>query len=450
MDQNTFPFSEEFQYALLKIMGIDDIFAAKCCVHLEEKYFNNKYLSWVFRITRNYYLEYKKTPSISTLENEARKEDVKDQPTYLDTIRKIFSTTEFDADYVRRELTGFVRNNIFVETHKTSATLYNARNTTNAFDFTKRKIDELLQVDFEKEDMVDFNNIEQYLNEAANMTNSSIPTGITPIDKVLTGGGLCPGTLTTLLSGTNAGKSMALLNMGFYAAKADKKIVSIHHEDEEGPTVLRLISRITGIPFFSLYSGTLSDQQREMINMAKRWLAKCWHMKFMYGAETNVEDVINWLRLHKKQFDFDLVIDDYGQFIRTKQKTEGERFTQALVYRGLKACALELKVAMLTCAQANREGQKISRKGVDLLTTTDFAECFEIARVSNNVLTLNRSESMEKNNELVYSLVKQRAGKVGVRVKCTTDFSKCVTHKEGGMTEVDALTLPADDEDDDE
>jgi replicative DNA helicase len=443
MDEREFPFSEDFQRSLLKLMGVDDAFAAKCCVFLKEKYFNNEYLSWLFRVMKDYYAEYKKTPSIQTLENEARKESIKDQPTYLETIRRVFGMEILDPEYVRRELTGFVRRNIFAEAHVEGAKLFNRHSNESAYDFTKRKMDELLGIDFDKEDIVDFANVEKYLDDAAHSGENSVPTGITLIDNAFTSKGLSPGTLTTLLSGTNAGKSMALLNIGYHAALAKKRIVSIHHEDEEGPTVLRLISRITKIPFFSLYSGKLTDVERGLVASAKNWLKDKWHMKFMYGAETNVEDVANWLKLHKKQFPFDLVIDDYGQFIRTNTKTEGERFTQALVYRALKAAALELKVAMLTCAQSNREGHKVSRKEAEILTMTDFAECFEIARVSDNVITLNRSQRMEKNGELVYSLEKNRNGIVGVRVKCSTDYSRCMTHEAGKMNSVDDFSLPA-------
>ena len=456
MDDN-FPYSEEFQLSILKMMGIDDVFAAKCCIHLKEQYFNNDCLAWFFRTVKNYYGEFKKSPSISTMENEARKQGYKDQPTYFEVIKKVYSANEFDPEYIRNELTGFIRRTIFVESHKTAATLYNAHNTESAYDFSRRKMDELDAADFDKEEIIDFSRVWGYIDDAAFLSEHSVPTGITPIDKILTGGGLTPGSLTTLLSGTNMGKSMALMNMAYHAMRKGKKIVSIIHEDEENPTILRIVSRITGIPFNKLNIGrsALSPIEAELVDCVKKKVGESWHLRFMYGAQTTVEEVRDWLHLHKKQFDFDIIFDDYGQFIRTKIKTDGERFSQMLVYRTLKQIALELKVPVVTCAQGNREGQKIATAGVDYLHAKDLSECFDIARCSSIIITLNRSEEMERNNELVYYLEKQRGGKKGIAVKCKTDFARCMTHdgdpeKKDRMYQIDTLVSPNNSDDEDE
>lgn len=429
MSDNEFPFSEDFQFSILKLMILDDFFLVKASSHIKEEYFNNKYLAWAFRAICKYHEDYHKSPSISTLENEARKYEVEKQPAYFKVLEQILQSKSVEPEYVRRELTGFIRRNIFVESHKAAANLYNSKNTEGAFEFTRKKMDELLKVDFEKDDVVDFGAVMEDLRKAEESKTLAVPTGIDIIDDAMNGG-MAPGTLTTLLSGTNAGKSMALINMGYWAFRAGKKVVSIHHEDEELPTKLRVYSRLTRIPYNKLLSGegNLDSDEIEKLKIAAAAVKKRWQMTFMYGAETSVEDVRDWLRLKKKEFDFDLVIDDYGQFIRTRRTTEGERFTQAIVYRTLKQIALELNVSMLTCAQGNREAQKVSKKGLEYLKSTDLAECFEIARVSSNVITLNRSDDQQNKNQLVYYLEKQRSGIVGVAVKCFTDYSKCITH----------------------
>ena len=398
--------------------------------HLKEEFFEDKYLSWTYRSIVGYFEDYGKAPTIPILENEVRKHAVDKQTPYFEVLKEIFDVKNVDEEYVRRELTGFIRRNIFVSSYKKAASLYNLQNAEGAYEFTKSKIDELLGVDFEKEEVVDFKRALQYVNEARTVSEKSVPTGIVPIDQAMHGG-MSPGSLTTLLSGTNAGKSMALLNIGYHAMMAGKKVISVHHEDEEGPTVLRVLSRCTGIPYNKLVcpSDVLTGVEKGKLNIWGQHIHKYWKMKFMYGSETTVEQVRDWLMLQKKEFGFDLFIDDYGQFIRTKRKTEGERFTEAIVYRTLKQMALEMGVAALTCAQGNRIAQKVSKAGTSYLKSTDIAECFEIARVSSNIITLNRSDDGTKGNKLIYYLEKQRSGKVGIAVGCNTDFSRCMTHE---------------------
>lgn len=435
MNDNTsvnFPFSKEYQYQVLKLMILDDTFMVKCSSFLKEEYFEDKYLSWVFRTIVRYYEEYGRPITTLVLENEARKYPVDKQQPYIDSLNFILNVKNVDEQYVRRELTGFIRRNIFTETFKKAANLYNVNNNESAYEFTKEKIDELIAVDFEADNIVHWDDAIKYVEESKRLSLRAVPTGISYIDNVMNGG-MTPGSLTTLIAPTNAGKSMVLVNIGYHALLAGKKIVTIHHEDDELSTVNRVISRFTGIPYNKLLCSDrmLEPIEIQKIELIKKKLKDNWVMKFMYGSDTAVEDVRDWLKLRKKEFNFDLVIDDYGQFIRTKKKTENERFTQTIVYRTLKQIALELDVAVLTCAQGTREAQKVARKGTDYLKSTDISECFEIARISNNVITLNRSEENSKKDRLIFYLEKQRSGKVGIAVECISNYNKCITHDPG-------------------
>lgn len=438
------PFGQDFQNNMLRLMLIDETFFHKCNTALKEEFFDNKYLAWIFHTSVGYFEDYQNSPTFTMLGNEAKKHGIKDQQNYIDMINKVANAHDYDEDYIRRELTGFVRRNIFVDTYKRAANLYNSNNPDSAYKFMQDKINELIEVDFEIDDVINWDNIEEQLEEARMMNEHAVPTGIVPIDEAL-GGGMQRGTLTTLLAPTNAGKSMFLINVLYAAVMAGKKVIYIIHEDEEVPTILRVLSRFTAIPYNKLrISGTLLDEKDlRAIQMAKKLLKKHVIMKFMYGSETTVEEVRDWLMMKKREFDYDLIIDDYGQFIRTRVKTEGERFTQSIVYRTFKQIALKTKTAFLSVAQGNRAAQKVAKRGVDYLRSTDLAECFEIARVSSNIITLNRSDDMTLNNELIFYLEKNKNGRVNVAVKCKSDYARCITHDSRmdglGMWEVNSL-----------
>ena len=445
---SSFPFSEEFQYAILNLMMTDDVFLAKCSIFLQEEFFNNRYLAWVFRAIRNYYNDYKVPPVFGALENEAKKHDPDKQRPYFEVLNKAVQKSDIDPEYVRKELTGFVQQNKFVDAYKKVANLYNSKNTKSAYTFMKEKIDELIAVDLEEDDMVDFTEIRQYMEEASEQKRTAVPTGIGPIDQAMHGG-LTKGSLTVLLSATNTGKTMALINFLYHAVCAGKKVIFVEHEDERNPTTLRIVSRFTGIPYNKLLCpNLLTDSENGMIDHIIERLgekpkldpeARKIMFKFMYGPDTSIEKLCSWLRLKKKEFDFDIFICDYGQFIKTDERTNNIREKDIIVHKKLKQIGLELDIAVLTCAQGTREGQRINQKGSDYLRLTDISECFDIVRRATNVITMNRSDEQASRNELIYYLAKVKHGKNNIAVKCETDYDRCMIHDPDRMWVVSEL-----------
>lgn len=432
------PFSKDFQYSILKHMITDEVFLGKCERWLEEEFFSaDKCLQWMFRTIIAYWRDYKSSPSMHILENEAMKFSVDTQPDYFKTINAVLSADEIPHSYLSRELTAFVRRNKFADIYHKAANLYNNYNE-DAYTMTQEAINELIQIDLAQDDVSLFANSEQYIKEESEAVKEAVPTGIEALDRVMHGG-LPKSALSVFLSGTNSGKSMVLINLVKFAVESGRKVVFIGHEDPEGPTMLRFISCFTGIPFNKLLcAGLLTGAEKSRVKALEEYLDRFLVCKFMYGSDVTVEEVVSWLRLKKKEFDFDMVIDDYGQFIRTAKKYDQERFVQVAVHKTLKQTALELDIAMVTCAQGTRDAQKVSKKGLDFLRSTDISECFDIGRRADVVISLNRSDVQAANNELIYYLEKQRHGIRDVAVKCYTDFSRCTTHERGKQVEVDA------------
>ena len=67
-------------------------------------------------------------------------------------------------------------------------------------------------------------------------------------------GGLPRQTLTTILGGTNVGKSLMLINLTYNAMINDKKVLCRYHEGQDEQTSLRFLSRFTGIPYMKFYN----------------------------------------------------------------------------------------------------------------------------------------------------------------------------------------------------
>lgn len=423
------PLDVVLQYHILKMLSTSDRFANKALHYLEEKHFENSILGWFYKTISHFYQTFKKPPELSTLKNEILKFPQVDRSKYERAYERIESSKYPDEDYLLQELTGWLRRREFILLHKEMAELYNKRQHDSAYDVTSEAILRLKGIDLTKDTTIDFSQIEDVIDRASKSSENRIPIGIPDIDRALLGG-LPRQTLTTILGSTNSGKSIQLINMAYNAVLANKKVLFVYHEGSDDQMSLRLLSRFTGIPYMCFFSGikAMNDKELEAIAAAKRIMSERIVLKPWQEFGLCVEDVISYFRQLKSEFDFDIIIDDYAQLLMTRHNQDEIRHNQANVYRALNQTAAQLNVAIVTAAQGNRMSHKDAEQGGRLIGLTDIAECFEICRVSECVITLTRSNDDQVNSKVKILLAKQRDGAVNVAVECNTDLHRLVMY----------------------
>lgn len=429
----------DFQRQVLKLMLTEPKFCAKASEYLEEAFFGAE-LKWFFRTIRSIFLELKTPPRVDTLTLECHKNGLEAQK-YLDEMRSILQTSP-QEDYLKKELTNFIRANQFVLACKEAVNLYNSGNREASYTYTKDQLDRLMKVDFEKERTANFGSVFEDLEVARKQHVGAIPTGIVGIDRAMNGG-LFPQTWTTFLGGSNSGKSMLMPSLAYHAYRAGKKTFVTIHEDEEVPTKMRFYSRFTGIPFSRLFAPDLTDEERELLKMADGVLKENVRLRFMYLQESTIEAVQLAARNLHRDWPFDLFLCDYGQCLTTnKFKTiDNTRLLQEFIYHELKQLCLDLNVAGAGGAQVNRAGHAMAKTGADLLRMTDVGESWGIVKKSSNVITMNRSDDDAANNRIIFLLDKVRNGTCPVAVECATDYNRCTTHDADNPTSQKLLEL---------
>ena len=423
------PLDAVLQYHILKMLSTSDRFANKALYYLEERYFENSILGWFYKTIREFYDKFKKPPELHTLKNEILKFPQADRSKYDRAYERIETSKYPDEDYLLQELTGWLRRREFILLHKEMAELYNKRQHDSAYDVTSEAILRLKGIDLTKDTTVDFFKIEDAIERASKSSENRIPIGIPEIDRALLGG-LPRQTLTTVLGSTNSGKSIQLINMAYNAILANKKVLHVYHEGADDQMALRFLSRFTGIPYMCFFNGlkSMTEQEMDAIATAKRIMSERLILKPWQEFGLCVEDVISYFRQLKSDFDYDMVVDDYAQLLFTRHHQDEIRHNQANVYRALNQTAAQLNVAVVTAAQGNRMSHKDAEAGGRLIGLTDIAECFEICRVSECVLTLTRSNEDQVNNRVKILLAKQRDGAVNVAVDCNTDLHRLIMY----------------------
>lgn len=427
--ESSFPLDIELQYHILKMMMQSEPFLVKCAFYVKEEYFANYILGWFFRAFTEYYTTYKQLMSELTLRNELLKFSPEERPKYEIVFEKIIASNYTNEGYLRKELTGWLRSRKFIKLHKDMELLYNQNKRDSAYDVTSTAIQDLKQIDFEEESRVRFGDLDSLLDEGIDINRHRISTGIHEIDRAMMGG-LARQTVTTVLGDTNVGKTIFCINLIYHAIMRGHRVLSIYHEGQDCQMKMRLLSRFTGIPFSDFYRGReqFTPDDRAKVEAAEVLLEEYLYLRPWQQCGLTVDQVVAFARQAKAEFDFDLLIDDYAQLLRVRTPDREVRHNQSEVWRDLSALSAELKIAVVTPAQGNRAAAKDIMEGKRLLGITDIAECYDIARTSECVITLTRSIDDEVNNRLKVLLAKQREGVRNVAVECRTDYSKLIAY----------------------
>jgi hypothetical protein len=422
-------YGPEFQRNVLRLMMLDYGFCSRAASYLKEDFFTAE-LKWFFRKGLDYFKKYDKMPPEDLYMKEVH---LQSEPQKYENIRAEMMAENPLAkkDWIKDEVTGFIRCNLYISGYQEAAQLYNIGNKDGAYDKTKQKVEELMKINFLEEKVSQFGDSSVLLTIAAEQRKNAVPTGIRAIDEAMYGG-MYPQTWTTFLGGSNVGKSMLCPNLAYAAAWAGKKTFVTIHEDEEIPTKIRFLARFSGIPINKLWTPAnfRTDEENQAIELADKLLKHFVTLRFMYGSDCFLESTMQAVKMQHIDSPFELFLCDYPQCLKTKafKNIDNSYAVLEYIYSELKQLCLELGIAGAGGAQVNRTGHKISKSGADFLRMHDVGDSWGISKKSSNVITMNRSNNDVLLNRITFLLDKVRNGRAPVAAQCVTDFSRAITY----------------------
>lgn len=417
----TFQFDDNFQCGILQLMLEDADFCFKASYLLKPEYFKNAYYGWFYNTISGLFKEFEVLPTAMQIVNEMVKIKLEERIPYNSLFEKIIKPTMVrDFGYIRSRLEYFVkRAKMWQINRKMVETKFNDPDAL--YQYMYKEIQDMETVSFDKDEFMTPKDIDKVMAESADSSKNLIPLGLPTLDQAM-GGGIPRGTLTTVLGGTNIGKSIWLVNVAKSVIQKGYKVLYVNLEGQKNQPLLRLISSGIQVPYGRVRFNQLNDFEINKKNKFAEQILDKLQIKHVNSFGYTVEELYSYCRSKKETFDFDMLLLDYGQLLFSKMKHEGLRHQQAYVHRCLASMASNMNISLMTVAQGTRDVQNKNRKGTELLRMDDISECFEINRVSAQVLTLNRSELDEQNERVRVLLDKQRDGKKGIVEICKTNF----------------------------
>lgn len=183
-----------------------------------------------------------------------------------------------------------------------------------------------------------------------NQNDYSLYTGLYDLDDLTCG--LHNQELTIIGARPGVGKTTLALQIAENISRKDKNILFLSLEMSDTQIIQKMIARIGNVQSYRMRRGTLEDSDWEKIANTAEELSK---LKFNTNSNIrNIQELEVLARKLKNKDKLDLLIIDYIQLLRNKEKFSSREQEVADISRRLKLLSLELDIPIIALCQLNR------------------------------------------------------------------------------------------------
>lgn len=234
-----------------------------------------------------------------------------------------------------------------------------------------------------------------------NQNDYSLYTGLYDLDDLTCG--LHNEEFTIIGARPGVGKTTLALQIAENISRKDKNILFLSLEMSDTQIIQKMIARIGNVQSYRMRRGTLEDSDWERIANTAEELSK---LKFNTNSNIrNIQELEVLARKLKNQDKLDLLIIDYIQLLRNKEKFNCREQEVADISRRLKLLSLELDIPIIALCQLNRNASN-SEPGL-----ADLRESGSLEQDADNIIFLYKEDP--ESDEITLKLAKQRAGQTG-------------------------------------
>lgn len=438
----SFPFDNEFQRKIVKLSLEDDGFCSQAMKHLEPQMYESDALQWAWRTIQQERKE-GRSPTLMVLKDRLRDVQQVLQPRYSALIAMLEADRMREDAFIRHRLAEFIQRNMFVAAFGDSRRLYNMGKVDEAIDLMRGETQKAQQVTFDRpdrgwffEDLKDRQRIRRRMQERE--WEYTFPTGIHITDQVLDGG-LSRGELGTWIADSKGGKSLFLVHLTLYVARAlmQNTLLCIF-EGSRLQTENRLEALAAGLLYREVKRGEIDpeifermqEEYRELEgNLVTRGFTDRWNYTAadIRAELDDLKAVHGWRPV--------MIIADYGDLMRSQEKVNSEEAHQRNAFSDLKALTTQDQgYAVWTASQARRPWDKAGKTGKDeekrslvwgkpVLRAKDIADSYNKIRRSDFIGSINQDYEEKKRGEarLYHELYRDNAAHRICRIKQDLD-----------------------------
>lgn len=238
-------------------------------------------------------------------------------------------------------------------------------------------------------------------NSWKNSSDYSLYTGIYDLDSMICG--LHKQELTIIGARPGVGKTTLALQIAEKIARNDKNVLFVSLEMSDNQLIQKMIARTGNVKSYRMRMGTIEDEDWTKISNA---IGKLSDLKFNTNSKIRtIQKLELEARKLKNRGKLDLLIIDYIQLLKSKDKFNSREQEVADISRRLKLMSLELDIPVVALCQLNRNASNNEP------SLSDLRESGSLEQDADNVIFLHQENN--ENNIVTLKVAKQRAGEIG-------------------------------------
>jgi replicative DNA helicase len=383
-------------------MLTDEPYLASIIDHLDQKFFEDKNISEIVGIVREYYLKRSAAPTLTEIKSYLTTPELKEN------FKKVVAKFEnFTSSFNKDEL--YQNTEKFLKEKAVFNTLLQVADQANQVDVDTSDIlnrfEKACGITLETDIGLDYvNEIDRHIDDLVTV-DDTISCGWPWLDKKMDGGFLENGRAIYVFAGeTNIGKSIFLGNIAKNIADQGKTVLLISLEMSELVYAKRITTNLTQIPIRDLHSRT--DDIRDAVKQYKNSKSKSRIIVKEFPPSTvSCKHIKGYIKkLVDKGIKPDAIVVDYVNLLKSDQGTNSyERIKYTT--EELRALSYVFECPVITATQLNRAGYSEVNPGLDTV-----GESYGLAATADAIFSIWREEEDIELGVLKLGVMKNRFG----------------------------------------
>lgn len=398
--------------AILSNLVHHEDYCRKSLPFLKEDYFHDETERTIFKTIQKHIDDYNTLPSIEilaiTLNDLPLPETLhKNSIEYLNDLK----TKEKDEQWLLDKTEEFCQEKAVHNAIMQSIQILNGKEKNLSKGSIPEILSNALSISFDHhighDWLEDFNERFEFYHKV----ESRIPFDLEYLN-LISGGGLPNKTLTTILAGTNVGKSLAMCHMAAANLMDGKNVLYITCEMAEERIAQRIDANLLDVPIADLETLTKDSYDKKVDRVRTKTNGKLI-IKEYPTATANVGHIrylLNELRL-KRNFVPDIIYVDYLNIMTSQRLKYGSNVNTYLYIKSiaeeLRGLAVEWNLPIVTATQTTRSGYSNSDPGLE-----DTSESFGLPATVDLMFALVTSDELAELNQLMVKQLKNRLNDV--------------------------------------
>ena len=396
-------------------MVLNEPFTRKTLPFIKKEYFQERTEQIVFEIIDNYFVKYNDAPTREAL--VIILDDTKSPQPEIESCREVIKEL-FDVppqenlEWMVDETEKFCKDKSIYNAILESIQIIDGKSKDKDNNALPKLLSDALSVSFDTNIGHDYLNDAEERYEFYHKKEIKIPFDLEYMNKI-TNGGVTAKTLSVIMAGTGAGKSLFLCHHAANCLVQGKNVLYITCEMAEERIAERIDANLMDISMNDMKDLSKQVFARKLYESTKNIQGSLLIKEYPTATSNanHFKHLLDEIKI-KKSFVPDIIFIDYLNICASSRYRQGNMPNSYTLIKSiaeeLRGLAVEYNVPIFTATQTNRQGFSNSDVGLE-----DTSESFGLPATADFMFALIATEELDENNQVMIKQLKNRYNDLG-------------------------------------